>query len=101
MKTIEKLGLEVGSQSAPIGTPVTKSNSFIESMRSRKIGRGYRTVPFHSLAPFFTARFFAARFHIQAIPTMILVRGGREVARQSGAMPVGALRAWIDRHLAA
>ena len=43
----------------------------------------------------------AGRFQIQAIPTMILVRGGREIVRQSGAMPVGALRAWIDRHLAA
>lgn len=43
----------------------------------------------------------AARFQIQAIPTMILLRGGREIARQSGAMPAGALRAWIDRHLAA
>jgi thioredoxin 2 len=42
----------------------------------------------------------AARFQIQAIPTMILFRGGREVARQSGAMPASALRAWIDRHLA-
>ena len=31
---------------------------------------------------------------------MILVRGGREVARHSGAMAAGALRAWIDRHLA-
>lgn len=43
----------------------------------------------------------AARYHIQAIPTLILVRGGREVARHSGAMPAGALRAWVDRHLAA
>ena len=43
----------------------------------------------------------AARFQIQAIPTMILLRGGREIARQSGAMPASALRAWIDRHLAA
>ncbi len=43
----------------------------------------------------------AARFHIQAIPTMILLRGGREVARHSGAMPTGTLRAWIERHLAA
>ena len=45
-------------------------------------------------------RQLAARFQIQAIPTMILVRGGREIARQSGALPAGALRAWIDRHLA-
>jgi len=43
----------------------------------------------------------AARYHIQAIPTMILLRGGREVARQSGALPASALRAWIEQHLAA
>ena len=46
-------------------------------------------------------RKLAARYHIQAIPTMMLIRGGREVARHSGAMPTGALRAWIERHLAA
>ena len=38
----------------------------------------------------------AARYHIQAIPTMVLVRGGRELARHSGAMPAGALRSWIS-----
>jgi len=43
----------------------------------------------------------ASRLGIQAIPTMILFRGGREVARHSGAMPAGALSAWIDQHLAA
>lgn len=41
----------------------------------------------------------AARFHIQAIPTMILVRGGREIARHSGAIPAGALRAFVEQHL--
>ncbi|MGO9699241.1 MAG: thioredoxin TrxC [Xanthobacteraceae bacterium] len=41
----------------------------------------------------------AARYHIQAIPTMVLVRGGRELARHSGAMPAGALRSWIEQHL--
>jgi len=41
----------------------------------------------------------AARFSIQAIPTMVLIRGGRELARQSGAMPAGALRAWIQQNL--
>jgi thioredoxin 2 len=43
----------------------------------------------------------AQRFRIQAIPTMILLKGGREVARHSGAMPAGALERWIDQHLAA
>ena len=41
----------------------------------------------------------AARFHVQAIPTMVLVRGGREMARQSGAMSPGALRAWLGQQL--
>lgn len=41
----------------------------------------------------------AARYGIQAIPTMILVRGGRELARHSGAMPAGALRARIEQYL--
>lgn len=43
----------------------------------------------------------AARFRIQAIPTLILFRGGRELARQSGAIPAGALDAWLERSLAA
>lgn len=43
----------------------------------------------------------AARFGIQSIPTLILFRAGREVARQSGAVPAGALDAWLERALAA
>lgn len=43
----------------------------------------------------------AARFNIRAIPTLVLVRGGREVARESGAMPAGALSQWIERHVSA
>ena len=38
----------------------------------------------------------AARYHIQAIPTMVLVRGGRELARHSGAMP-GRRATLLDR----
>ncbi len=41
----------------------------------------------------------AARYAVQAIPTMILFRGGKELSRHSGAMPAGALRAWIERQL--
>jgi thioredoxin 2 len=41
----------------------------------------------------------ASRYRIQSIPTLILFRGGREVARQSGAMQNSALRQWILRHL--
>jgi len=40
-----------------------------------------------------------ARFRIQAIPTLILFRGGREVARQSGALMGSQLKQWIDSQL--
>lgn len=36
----------------------------------------------------------AARYRIQSIPTLILFKGGREVARQSGAMPAQAIVQW-------
>ena len=41
----------------------------------------------------------AGRYGIQAIPTMILFHGGRELARHSGAMPASALQAWIKQQL--
>lgn len=37
----------------------------------------------------------AAAFGIRSIPTMVLLRGGREVARRSGAMPAGEIGAWL------
>ena len=36
----------------------------------------------------------AARYAIRSIPTMILFRGGREIARQSGALPERAIVDW-------
>jgi len=44
-------------------------------------------------------RELAARYAIQAIPTMILFQGGREIARQSGAFSRAALAAWIGQVL--
>lgn len=41
----------------------------------------------------------AARFAIRSIPTLVLVRGGREIARQSGAMPTNAIVDWARRAL--
>lgn len=37
----------------------------------------------------------AARFGIRGIPTLIAFRNGREIARQSGAMDLRGLLAWI------
>jgi thioredoxin 2 len=43
----------------------------------------------------------AARYNIRSIPTLILFRGGREVARQTGAMSANAIVQWVERTLQA
>ncbi len=43
----------------------------------------------------------AARYGIRSIPTLILFSKGREVARQSGAMPPTAIVAWVRQALPA
>jgi thioredoxin 2 len=45
------------------------------------------------------AQSIAARSGIRSIPTMILYRGGREVARVSGTMDARAIAAWLEPHL--
>jgi thioredoxin 2 len=42
----------------------------------------------------------ARRFSVQGIPTLLLLRRGQVVARQTGAQPEPALRAWLERSLA-
>ncbi len=37
----------------------------------------------------------AARFNIRSIPTLIVFRAGKEIARHSGAMDVGGLTRWL------
>ena len=37
----------------------------------------------------------AARYGIRSIPTLIMFRNGREIARQSGAMDVNTLKRWV------
>jgi thioredoxin 2 len=41
------------------------------------------------------------RFAIQAIPTLMILRQGQVIARQAGAAPPVALRAWLEDSLAA
>jgi len=41
------------------------------------------------------AQGLAQRFNIRSIPTMALFRGGREIARQSGAMGAQAIATWV------
>ncbi len=40
----------------------------------------------------------AARFNIQAVPTLIIFKGGREVARQSGAMNAAEMVNWVKQY---
>jgi len=42
----------------------------------------------------------AGRYGIQGIPTMIMIRKGRELARTSGAMPTAAIVQWVEQALA-
>ncbi|MDE2303491.1 MAG: thioredoxin TrxC [Sphingomonadales bacterium] len=41
----------------------------------------------------------AARYAIRSIPTLILLRKGREIARHSGAMPEAAILSWAREAL--
>jgi len=41
----------------------------------------------------------ATRFGIRSIPTMVLILGGREIARQSGAMPASRIVQWASAQL--
>lgn len=39
----------------------------------------------------------ASRYHIQSIPTLILFKGGREIARRAGAVSGSDLRRWLQQ----
>ena len=41
----------------------------------------------------------AGRYGIRSIPTLILISKGREVARQSGAMPASAIVGWVRQNI--
>ena len=40
------------------------------------------------------------RFGAQAIPTLLVLRGGQVAARQTGAAPLAVLRSWVENALA-
>ena len=47
-----------------------------------------------------TAPQIAQRFGAQAIPTLLVLRGGQVAARHTGAAPLAALRSWAENALA-
>jgi thioredoxin 2 len=42
----------------------------------------------------------AARYAIRGIPSLVMIRKGREIARASGAMPTSAIVQWVEEALA-
>jgi thioredoxin 2 len=47
-----------------------------------------------------TAPRISQRFDVQAVPTLLVLRAGQVAARQTGAAPLPALRAWAENALA-
>lgn len=45
------------------------------------------------------AQSVAAQYGIRSIPTMVVFKGGHEVARRSGAMPARELKEWLRPYL--
>ena len=43
----------------------------------------------------------AARFNVRSIPTLALFQGGRELARQAGAMSAPEIVQWVQAHTTA
>jgi thioredoxin 2 len=41
----------------------------------------------------------AARYNIRSIPTLAIFKGGREVARQAGAMDANGISRWVGQYL--
>jgi thioredoxin 2 len=41
----------------------------------------------------------ASRFGIRSIPTLLIMRGGKEIARVAGAMPPGQFMQWVNQQL--
>jgi thioredoxin 2 len=39
-----------------------------------------------------------AQYNIRSIPTLILFKGGREIARQAGAMSAQDIVRWVNSH---
>lgn len=42
----------------------------------------------------------ASRFAIRSIPTLLIMRNGKELARVAGAMPAGQFMQWVNQQLA-
>ncbi len=45
------------------------------------------------------AREVAARIAVRAVPTLVLFRGGKEIARHTGLLPKDKLRAFVARNV--
>ena len=77
--------------------PVRGFPQQLQDDRARGLQAAHQLEPRYRLAKLNTEEVqeIAARLGIRSIPTLILFRNGREIARQSGAMDTGNLVRWI------
>ena len=74
---------------------VEKGQRFVFQVSARRFGSRARFAKVNSD----DEQALSARFGIRSIPTLLVFSGGKEVARQSGAMDLGALQRWLDSAL--
>jgi len=70
----------------------TMAPAFAEA--ARRLEPNYRVVKVNTEE----AQGLAGRLGIRSIPTLALFRGGREVARQAGAMDTGGILRWVENN---
>ena len=81
---------------APWGGPCRVLGPIIEHLAGERAGRLKVVKVDVDAAPA-----LAQRLQVQGVPTLLLVQDGRLVARQTGALPAHALRAWLDENVPA
>ena len=79
---------------APWCAPCRKVSPVLEQLAREYAGR-LKLVKVNSDVSPSTSR----RFEVQAIPTLLLMKGGAVLSRRVGAAPVSTLRAWVQQAL--
>jgi thioredoxin 2 len=79
---------------APWCGPCRMVSPALEQLAAEKAG-GLKLVKVNAdIAPT-----LSRRFEVQSIPTLLIMRQGKVIARQIGAAPIDVLRRWVDEHL--